>query len=141
MQEGFLIFDLKKNCPQFFVSFSQITQIFCSNINLTLLHWVLGTAVNSNLNPANQFPVIKTGFSLWSFSHKEIPVMNTGSLQWEKVFPVMKTGFSLWEKLHRANPVLALYWPCTGLQWKHIYTLLYRKLTCNLQYPVHHWFA
>ena len=23
------------------------------------------------------------------------------------------------EKLHRENPVLALYWPCTGLQWVH----------------------
>ena len=28
----------------------------------------------------------------------------------------MKTGFSLCGKLHRENPVLALYWPCTGLQ-------------------------
>ena len=28
----------------------------------------------------------------------------------------MKTGFSLCEKLHREIPVLALYWPCTGLQ-------------------------
>ena len=28
----------------------------------------------------------------------------------------MKTGFSLCGKLHRENPVLALYWPCRGLQ-------------------------
>jgi hypothetical protein len=28
----------------------------------------------------------------------------------------MKTGFSLCGKLHRENPVLALYWPCSGLQ-------------------------
>ena len=28
----------------------------------------------------------------------------------------MKTGFSLCGKLHRENPVLALFWPCTGLQ-------------------------
>ena len=28
----------------------------------------------------------------------------------------MKTGFSLCGKLLRENPVLALYWPCTGLQ-------------------------
>ena len=35
---------------------------------------------------------------------------NRGSLY------VMKTGFSLGGKLHRENPVLALYWPCTGLQ-------------------------
>ena len=27
-----------------------------------------------------------------------------------------ETGFSLCGKLHRENPVLALYWPCTGLQ-------------------------
>ena len=52
-----------------------------------------------------------TGISLCSNTHKKIPVMNTGSLQWEQEgFPVMKTGFSLWELLHRENPVLALYW-------------------------------
>ena len=28
----------------------------------------------------------------------------------------MKTGFSLCGKLQRENPVLALFWPCTGLQ-------------------------
>ena len=42
-----------------------------------------------------------TRISLCSNSHREIPVMNTGSLQWEEGFPVMKTGFSLWELLHR----------------------------------------
>ena len=52
--------------------------------------------------------------SLCTNSHREIPVMNTGSLQWEQGFPVMKTGFSLWELVHRENPVLALYWFCTG---------------------------
>ena len=57
-----------------------------------------------------------TGTSLCSNSHREIPVINTGSLQWEQGFPVMKTGFSLWELVHRENPVLALYWHCTGLQ-------------------------
>ena len=31
----------------------------------------------------------------------------------------MKTGFSLCGKLHRENPVLALYWPCRGLQCIH----------------------
>ena len=53
---------------------------------------------------ANPFPVITTGISLCSNSHREFPVMNTrfpvmntGSLQWEQGFPVMKTGFSLWE--------------------------------------------
>ena len=59
---------------------------------------------------------MKTGFSLRTFSHREIPVMKTGSLQWEQGSPVMKTGFSLWEKVHRENPVPALYWPCRGLQ-------------------------
>ena len=65
---------------------------------------------------ANPFPVMTTGISLSSNSHREFPVMNTGSLQWERGFPVMKTGFSLCGKLHRENPVLALYWPCKGLQ-------------------------
>ena len=54
----------------------------------------------------NPFPVLTTGISLCSNSHREIPVM--------------KTGFSLCGKLHRENPVLALYWPCTGLQWSDI---------------------
>jgi hypothetical protein len=65
---------------------------------------------------ANPFPVMTTGISLCSNSHRKIPVMNTGSLQWEKGFPVMKTWFSLWELLHWENPVLALFWSCTGLQ-------------------------
>ena len=58
----------------------------------------------------------KTGFSLWSFLTGKYLQWKQGSLQWEQGFPVMKTGFSLCEKLHRENPVLALYWPCTGLQ-------------------------
>ena len=33
-----------------------------------------------------------------------------------KPIPVMKTGFALCSFSHRENPVLALYWPCTGLQ-------------------------
>ena len=38
---------------------------------------------------ANPFPVMTTGISLCSNSHREFPVMNTGSLQWEHAFPVM----------------------------------------------------
>ena len=62
---------------------------------------------------ANPFPVMTTGISLCSNSHREIPVMNTGSLQWEQGFPVMKTGFSLWEFTTQgkpcSGPVLVLY--------------------------------
>ena len=63
---------------------------------------------------ANPFPVMTTRISLCTNSHMEIPVMNTGSLQWEQGFPVMKTDFSLWELVHRENPVLALFWHCSG---------------------------
>ena len=59
-----------------------------------------------------------TGFSLCSFSHREIPVIKTGSLQCEQVSPVMKTGFSLGE-----NPVLALY----GIAVQPILKLLARR--------------
>ena len=45
-----------------------------------------------------------TGNSLCSNSHREIPVMNTGSLQWEQGFPVMKTGLSLWEFTTQGKP-------------------------------------
>ena len=37
----------------------------------------------------------------------------------------MKTGFILCGKLHRDNPVLALYWPCTGLQWWIYYPAMF----------------
>ena len=47
-------------------------------------------------------PVMKTGFSLCTFSHREKPV----SISWNPC----------WEKVHREIPVLALYWPCKGLQ-------------------------
>ena len=61
-----------------------------------------------------------TGVSLCSNSHREFPVMNTWSLQWEQGFPVLKTGFSLWEFTTQgkpcSGPALALHWPCTGLQ-------------------------
>ena len=39
---------------------------------------------------ANPFPVMTTGISLCSNSHREIPVMNTESLQLEEGFPVKK---------------------------------------------------
>ena len=62
---------------------------------------------------ANPFAVMTTGISLCSNSHREFPVMNTGSLQWEQGFPVMKTGFSLWEFTTQgkpfSGPLLALY--------------------------------
>jgi hypothetical protein len=48
--------------------------------------------INSKyLLTANPFPAMTRG----SILYREIPVMNTRSLQWEKGFPVMKTGFSL----------------------------------------------
>ena len=54
----------------------------------------------SEVCTANPFPVMTTGISLCTNSHREFPVMNTGSLQWEQGFHVMKTGFSLWELVH-----------------------------------------
>ena len=55
-------------------------------------------------------PVMKTGFSLCSISHREKPVF----INWE---PCNENRFFLcMEILHRENPVLALYWPCKGLQ-------------------------
>ena len=71
---------------------------------------------------ANPFPVMTTGISPCSNSHREFPVMNTGSMQSEEGFPVKKIGFSLWEFTTQGKPcsghVLALHWPCTGLQWE-----------------------
>ena len=83
---------------------------------------------------ANPFPVMTTGISLCTNSHREIPVMNTGSLQWQLRFPLMKTGFSLWELVHRENPVLALYWPCKGLQCGHfeVWKLFLHGNQCTL---------
>ena len=49
--------------------------------------------------------LMKTGFSLWSFPHREKPVFITGIPAMRTGLPVMKTGFSLIEKLHRENPV------------------------------------
>jgi hypothetical protein len=41
--------------------------------------------------------------------------------------PVMKAVFPHREKLHRENPVLALNWPCTGLQCSNSYNGKYYK--------------
>ena len=54
-------------------------------------------------------PVMKTEFSLWSFSHKEKPVFITENPVLIAGIPVMKTGFSLWEKLHREKEAITLY--------------------------------
>mgnify|MGYP007101769659 CR=1 FL=1 len=64
---------------------------------------------------ANPFPVMKTGFSLCSFSHREIPVMKTGSLQWEQGSPVMKTGFSLCGKTTQGKPCNCPVRDCSAL--------------------------
>jgi hypothetical protein len=70
------------------------------------------------------------GFTV-KFSHREIPVIKTG-------VPEMRTGVRCNEnrcgKLHRENPVLALYWPCTGLQWKNFVELQADKGRCNAFY-------
>ena len=50
------------------------------------------------------------------FSHREIPVMKTGVPAMRTGVPCNENSFSLCGKLHREIPVLALYWPCTGLQ-------------------------
>jgi hypothetical protein len=39
---------------------------------------------------AISFPVMTTGISLCTNSHREVTVMKTGSLQWEQGFPVLK---------------------------------------------------
>ena len=50
-------------------------------------------------------PVMRTGFSLCSISNRENPVFITGIPANENM-----------EILHWENTVLALYWPCKGLQ-------------------------
>ena len=62
--------------------------------------------------------------------YREIPVMKTGTLQWEKGSPLMKTGFSLWELAHREFPVRVWAIQGLGLQWS------LRKITwLNWQQP------
>jgi hypothetical protein len=73
-----------------------------------------------------------TGSSMWSNSHREILVINTGSLQWEDGFPVMKIGFSLWELLRRENPVLTLYRIAVYNIYLHFYIVMCMANTCNL---------
>ena len=46
----------------------------------------------------------------------------------------MKTGFSLCGKLHRENPVLALHWPCTGLQCAQSVDGTFQDLTMRFAY-------
>ena len=62
---------------------------------------------------ANPFPVMTTGISLCTNSHREMPVMNTGSLQREQGLPVMKTSFFpvriSTQGKPCSGPVLALY--------------------------------
>ena len=58
---------------------------------------------------------MKTGFSLCSFSHRDKPVFITGIPANENRF------FPVWENYTGKTPVLALYWPCTGLQWSSLY--------------------
>ena len=47
-----------------------------------------------------------------------------------KPIPVMKTGFSLCGNTTQGNPVLALYWPCKGLQCCLVY--FYPIFQCGL---------
>ena len=80
-------------------------------ISHLLLFLVLFENSSIHCKPCNEnrvFPV--------KFSHREIPVMKRG-------VPAMRTGvpcnenrlFPVW-KTSQGKPVLALYWPCTGLQ-------------------------
>ena len=71
---------------------------------------------------ANPFPVMKTGFSLCTFSHREIPVMKAGSLQWEQGSPVMKTGFSLWKKSSQGKS-------CSGLVLAQYGIVVYKRIS------------
>ena len=61
------------------------------------------------LYTANPFPVMTTGISLCSDPHREIPVINTGSLQWEQGFHVMKQVFPV--RIYYTGKTL--FWPCT----------------------------
>ena len=50
-------------------------------VSLKSLHKVY---LKMQLYTANPFPLMTTGISLCSNSHREFPVMNTGSLKWEQ---------------------------------------------------------
>ena len=78
---------------------------------------------------------MKTGFTLWSFSHKEKPIFITGNSVLIAGIPVMKTDFSLWEKLHRENPVFITG---MGLQWigKRAYICWNHAQTCPFKVKI-----
>ena len=70
-------------------------------------------------NPVQGQYRARTGFSLWSFSHREKPVFITGNPFSHCRDPVFITGISLWEKLRRENPVFITrngfaVWPKSG---------------------------
>ena len=71
---------------------------------ILLSAWDRSRDSTAKRNTTNPFPVITTGNSLCSNSHRKFLVMNTGSLQREQGFPVMKTGFSLWEFTTQRKP-------------------------------------
>ena len=84
-----------------FTSNKKITKIY-SRDHSTSRSSSRGSSLYVHCKP---IPVMKTGFSLWTFSHREKPVFITGIPAMRTGFPVMKTGFSQWEKVHRENPV------------------------------------
>ena len=90
------------------MEFPEINWLLCWKLSKTLLLFYLARWKNifAKLQThCKPIPVMKTGLSLWNFSHREKPVFIIGNLVLIAGIPVMKTGFSVWEKLHKENPV------------------------------------
>ena len=71
-----------------------------SSICLVLSDW------SHHCNPVQGQYRARTGFSPWSFSHREKPVFITGNPFSHCRDPVFITGNSLWEFVHREIPVV-----------------------------------
>ena len=82
-----------------------------------------------NYEHCKPIPVMKTGFSLCSISHREKPVFITwGPCNENRFFPVWKynTGKTLFWPCTQ-------YWPCMGLQWSHqnMFARLCQQANCT----------